>query len=351
MIVLNARNVHQALPEALYQLNLIGVRNESRNGPVLKFNEPVVTVYERPCERVMFWPQRDCNPFFHLFESLWMLGGRRDVESVAHYVARMRSFSDDGTTLHGAYGHRWRLHFGFDQLPKIIDALRKDPTDRRQVLSMWDAASDLGRSGKDLPCNLQALFTVNNDGALDMLVTNRSNDIVWGAYGANAVHFSYLLEHVASSLGRPVGRYWQMSMNFHSYLDTLKGVEDLQAYAEDDMLPASARWAGLDPYQDAVVQPFPLMSTDPADWGWELENFLDDDGPGTYADPFFSGVAQPMRAAHQEFKGSTGASRYVAALAALEDVQASDWKLAAQQWVQRRQEKFLRANDDGVLHE
>lgn len=352
MIVIQARNVQQALPEALYRLDCSGVRKDSRNGPVVKFNEPVTTVYERPAERVMFWPQRDCNPFFHLMESLWMLAGRNDVEFVAQFVNRMRTFSDDGMTFHGAYGFRWRQLFG-DQLKAIIAALKKDPTDRRQVLSMWDALNDLGRQGKDLPCNLQALFSINNAGQLDMTVTNRSNDIVWGAYGANAVHFSYLHEYMARCIGVPQGRYWQVSVNFHAYVDTLKGVQALQAFAEDEMLPAEARWAGLDPYQDGLVEPYPLISEPSTQESWDedLHAFLGNPDLLGLRDPFFRRVASPMWRAHYVFKSSLGRGRYEAALAELENVRATDWKLAGQQWIQRRLEKFERANDSGVAYE
>lgn len=355
MKVIHARNVHQALPEALYQLANEGIDRESRNGPVVVFPEPVTTVYEEPAERVLFWPARDANPFFHLMEALWMLGGRNDVEFVAQYVERMRSFSDDGVTFHGAYGHRWRVHFDRDQLPGIINALRENPEDRRQVLSMWDARVDLGREGKDVPCNLQALFQIDHEGKLVMMVTNRSNDIIWGAYGANAVHFSYLHEYVARSVGVPQGRYYQVSGNFHAYRDVLGKVAELVDCAPDPVLPEEARWAGLCPYIDARVEPFPLMSTDRTVWDADLEMFLDEGPVLGFRDPFFRRVAVPLRAAHRAYKETKGAARYSAALSILEDCEAEDWKLAAQEWIDRRQEAYeerlRRAQDDGVSYE
>lgn len=350
MKVIHARNVQQALPEALYQLEAEGVTSESRNGPVRKFDQPVTTVYERPTERVMFWPSRDANPFFHLFESLWMLSGRNDVEFVAGMVGRMRSYSDDGVTLHGAYGYRWRCWFGFDQLARIVSALAADPTDRRQVLSMWDATSDLGRKGKDLPCNLQALFTINNVGSLDMIVTNRSNDIVWGAYGANAVHFSYLQEYVASSLGRRVGRYWQVSANFHAYVEVLKGVNALASAAPDAMMPEELRWAGLDPYADGFVEPFPLMTLPANEWSEDLMAFMENPTVIGLRDPFFRKVAVPMWLAYQLYRETPGVGKFAVANAQLSRVAATDWRLAAQEWIARRHAKFLRDNDDGVNH-
>jgi thymidylate synthase len=370
MRVIKVRNVHQALPEALYQLSVNGVDRDSRNGPVRMFPEPVTTVYERPAERVLFWKERDANPFFHLYESLWMLGGRNDVESVAAYVENIRNYSDDGVTFHGAYGYRWRNHFANwqvtnleelanenifevakDQLPLIINALRENQDDRRQVLSMWDANVDLGRQGKDLPCNLQAIFQVAPDGRLDMTVTNRSNDIVWGAYGANAVHFSYLHEYVARSIGVEQGIYRQVSTNFHAYHATLTKVDCLGDFAIDMSLNSGSLLH--DPYIAQAVEPFPLISIDPAKWNDELEMFLGNPDTIGLTDPFFRRVAYPMCRAHREFKNKSNPNRFESALDWVDQVKATDWQLAAREWLARRWEaaKAKKANDDGVTYD
>ncbi|WVW77429.1 thymidylate synthase [Stenotrophomonas phage vB_SmaS_Bhz59] len=356
MKVIHARNVQQALPEALRALLLEGVERDSRNGPVLMFDEPVTTVYEKPAERVLFWAERDANPFFHLVESVWMLAGRNDVETVAHFVARMRSFSDDGKTFHGAYGFRWREHFGFDQLPRIIDALKKDGTDRRQVLSMWDARADLGRQGKDLPCNLQAIFQITARGDLDMTVTNRSNDIIWGAYGANAVHFSYLHEFVARAVGVPQGCYRQVSANFHAYRNVLEQVHGLADFADNPMVPDKFR-GQHDPYHRGEVEPFPLMSIPHDKWLEELDMFLECGPVMGITDPFFRRVLAPVVAAHAAFKTGKGDERFTVPLEVLKDCAASDWRRACEEWINRRwkaaQDKARRqrAEDDGVAYE
>lgn len=353
MILIKARNVHQALPIALGMLYQEGVHRETRNGPVLMFPEPVTTVYEQPEERVLFWAQRDANPFFHLVESLWMLGGRNDVAYVTDYVKRMADFSDDGKVFHGAYGFRWREHFGIDQLSVITDALRKNPDDRRQVLSMWDAEADLGRVGKDLPCNLQTTFQVNVDGKLDMMVTNRSNDMVWGAYGANAVHFSMLHEYVARSIGREVGKYWQVSANFHAYLNTYEQVEELAALAPSMHGPGRSLEM-RDPYLCGETSPFPIMNGSQAEWDVELGMFLNDPLRFSFNEPFFEMVAKPMYEAHEAYKRTKGGDRYDNALVCLEKVAASDWQMAAIEWIERRRAKASakreRANDDGVTY-
>lgn len=350
MKVIRTRNVHQALPLGLSLLNHEGVQRDSRNGPVLVFPEPVTTVYERPAERVVFWPSRDANPFFHLMESLWMLAGRNDVEYVAQYVQRMRSFSDDGVTFHGAYGYRWRQHFDFDQLRAIIKALSRDKDCRRQVLSMWDARADLGREGKDLPCNLQAVFQIATDGRLDMMVTNRSNDIVWGAYGANAVHFSYLHEFVARAVGVEQGVYRQVSANLHGYVAVLDQVKDLPAYAPDPLGHPTP-----DPYVTGLVEPFPLMTIEPGAWMDELLMFLSNPEAVGFRDPFFRRVAVPMHLAHEAYKRGSGETKFTEATVLLKTVAATDWQLAAADWIDRRWERFQnrkrRTQDDGVAYD
>jgi len=361
MRVIRARNVQQAIPEALHQLRSAGVVRNSRNGPVIVFPEPVVTVYERPDERVVFWPARDANPFFHLIESLWMLDGRDDVETVARYVQRMREFSDNGRTFHGAYGYRWRHHFGADQLAIIIDGLKADKDDRRQVLSMWDARADLierPNPARDIPCNLQAIFQVSVDGRLDMTITNRSNDLVWGAYGANAVHFSYLHEYVARCAGIPLGVYRQISINLHVYTAVLPQVIHLADEAPSGAYPPAFHWVSRDPYTAETVTPYPLMSVDPDKWRADLDMFFENPYAMGFHDPFFRRVAIPMALAHTTFKQTSPPERYKLTRAALANVQATDWKRAALEWVDRREhnaqvkaEAKKRAEDDGVAYE
>ena len=92
MQVVKVKNVNIALPLGLTLLYEDGILRQSRAGDVIEYPEAVATVYEKPRERVLFSPERDANPFFHFMEGLWMLDGRNDVESIAHYVKRMGKF-------------------------------------------------------------------------------------------------------------------------------------------------------------------------------------------------------------------------------------------------------------------
>ncbi len=256
MHVLKGRNVHWLLPEAMRYIQSRGVERDSRNGLVLQAPTPVSSVYERPDERVEFHEERDSNPFFHLLESLWMLDGRRDVAWLSQFNSNIGRYSDDGSVFHGAYGWRWRQAFDLDQIKIIAQALLKNPDDRRQVLQMWSAPDDLGVSSKDIPCNLLAVFGVSPlDGRLDMIVYNRSNDTIWGCYGANAVHFSVLHEWMAAAVGRPLGTYTQVSFNWHLYLEPHGEMK--RKLAEKCVEPPSGQGMSRCPYNAGQVDALP----------------------------------------------------------------------------------------------
>lgn len=319
---LRVRNVNEAFVEGLWKMKTMGVRESSRNGDVLVFPEPVMTTYERPQERVLFYAERDANPFFHLLECLWMMAGRDDVEMMQFFNGKMATYSDDGKTFNGAYGHRWRNRFGFDQLRTLIDHLRAEPDTRRAVLTMWGPREDLANlSSKDVPCNTQAYFDLRG-GRLNMTVCNRSNDMIWGAYGSNAVHFSFLQEFIAAALGAPLGVYRQFSNNLHLYVEQHGALLDAP-------LPALR-----DPYKAGVAALPVLTDTSWERWLLECEHFCNapfalDRG---YHHPFFSEVARPMALAYKERKEKQGdGGRYVASIA------ADDWRLACTEWIERRE--------------
>ncbi len=331
MHVIEVRNVHCALPEMMYQLQRKGIRRDSRNGPVLRLPEPCTIKYERPQERVVFWPERAANPFFHLLESLWMLAGRRDVEYPASIVSSMRDFSDGGATFHGAYGYRWRVHFNVDQVLKIAEALKVNPDDRRQVLTMWDPMVDLGADSKDLPCNTHAYLSRDQDGRLDLMVCNRSNDAVWGALGANAVHFSVLQEVMAGLISCPIGRYWQVSNNMHLYLDRHEALMNTLA---DRAFPSTI----TDPYADGSVMVTPILPRgDAAQFLREVPMFLEEGLPLGMTSPFLRRVAYPMSRAVQAMRSVPPPTRYDIALSELMGMQKdSDWRVVSEAWIRQK---------------
>jgi thymidylate synthase len=338
MKVIKVRNVNDAFIMGLCYLQKEGVKRDSRNGKVLVAPEPVCTVYLQPKERVLFNIARDANPFFHLYESIWMLAGRRDVKSLTNFVARMEEFSDDGTTFHAAYGYRWMKQFKIqdnsladfvddtsldtsDQISKIIDILKNNKDDRRAVLQIWDAHLDLGKQSKDIPCNLTVHFQVSAENKLDMTVFNRSNDIIWGCYGANAVHFSFLQEYVAYKTSYEIGRYYQISNNYHAYLKTLEKVKDEKTISCPYSGPSAPRVVGVD------------FSTD------ECLKFIREVRPESmhsnfnFNSVFLREVALPMTVSYYHYKKG---DKRLAQDTLLKMIAGVDWKIAGLEWLGRR---------------
>lgn len=347
MFCLRVPNVNKALPMGLRWLSSYnGDREPSRNGDVLVSRMPVCTIYDDITHRVLFSPVRNANPFFHLMEALWMLAGRNDLASIVQFNSQMKTYSDDGgLTQPAAYGHRWREYFGYDQLAVIIRELRDNPSTRRCVLTMWNAGGERDNSvlvgtgdllaavhgSADVPCNTQAYFRIH-DGTLDMSVMCRSNDIYWGAYGANVVHFSILLEYIAIAVGVKPGKLYQMSWNYHLYPDVVGDAARMQELILD--------CERTDYYTSRVLRPMKLMH-EHSIFDIEVRQFCDDMVPGqpivarNYSEPFIGMVALPMLRSWQAYK----AGDYFEAEEQARKVRSDDWRIASTDWMDRKAQK------------
>lgn len=337
MRVINVHNVNQALAEGLDLMQYSGVIEESRNGPVLVLPEPVTTIYQNPQMRVLLSPKRNANPFFHVMEALWMLAGRNDLKFINQFNKQIAEYSDDGKTFHGAYGYRWRHQFFIDQLDMIVEMLRAEPSTRRAVLGIWDPPIDLNAKTKDLPCNDVVFFDYHNE-QLNCTICCRSNDMWWGAYGANAVHFSFLLEYIAARSEIPMGVMRQVSNNMHIYT-AIVDRNKITEYADD-----AARYDPYTtgPYYGRRHQRRPLIPTprlvpfvsNRAVFDVELRRFMDEPTlEREYKNVFLEAVAVPMARAWKFHK----IHDYKQAQLEVGHIRADDWRLACAQWLVRRQ--------------
>jgi thymidylate synthase len=310
---------------------------------VLVLDQPVMTVTANPTQRVLRSPTRDANPFFHLFESIWMLAGRSDGVFLDRWV---RNFSErfgdnhlDGL-IWGAYGHRWRRSFDYDQIQVAVTRLRRNMLDRRVVIAMWDPNMDIWDPEEldestnqpfpepaDLPCNTHIYPRVVG-GCLDLTVCCRSNDAIWGAHGANAVHFSVLQEYMAAAIGVRVGTLYQLSNNYHAYTDNFS-VEKMQQIIRETP----------EPYGPTLP-----MVAEPGHFLRDCEVFcglVEHSDPGPLLrqsdmsgdNPWFHLVAAPLLLAHREWRESGDVD---AAVEMLRRMPAIDWRTAAVEWLERR---------------
>lgn len=374
----NVNDAFQSIVEGIEDQSIPTIKTPSRNGPVLQIEQPIIITYTHPRERVLFNQVRDANPFFHLYEALWMLAGRNDVEALKYYASTIGDFSDDGKTFNGAYGYRWRhakygradFNLQTDQLSIIIDHLKRKPESRRVVLQMWNVEDDLLKidSSKDVCCNTAVYFSIRTPSEevtaledpcsyLDMTVTNRSNDIIWGMFGANAVHFSFLQEYIACALGIQVGVYNQFSNNAHVYTETNSGWHPEKWLAE---------------YKNRTMHSPPKLSYGhgPNDASgnvgtsqslfWIRENTVEEfDGEckrfvelnkqefsliqdSTWKCEFLNTTAQPMMLAFHMYKQKD----FKNALGWCETIRGADWRVACTNWIQKRKANHEKKTQD-----
>lgn len=293
--------------EMMFTLKMTGEPSPSERGTVLALRHPVMITVSRPTERVLIDPVRMANPFFHVAEAVWMMAGYSDTEWLSQFNKGIVDYADKDGTIHGAYGHRWQAYFGMDQLRICRDVLKREPYSRRAVLQMWCPAGDLNASYNDVPCNTAIYFRVRR-GALNVTVTNRSNDVIWGMCGANAVHLTVMQEVMAGELGLEVGPYTVMSNNAHVYMD-LPGVMD--------MLKTTSS------YQHAV-SPMPIMGKGDTLEGFvaECRKLITQGQSFVPQNRWLRAVAKPM------FDIYTKGEMYH-----YSDVQCPQWKGAVMQWL------------------
>lgn len=305
----------QLYEEGLYKFRVCGRPEHSRNGPVLVMPEITVFRLMEPRCRVLDDHIRNANPFFHMMEFIWMMAGRLDVEWIAQFNKQYREYADDGQ-VKAAYGYRWRRAFGFDQIRFVINQLKRNPTSRQATLQMWLPQEDLPTFHKDKACNISIMFR-NNSGALDMLVTNRSNDFVWGALGANIVHMTMLHELVSHFSKIPLGRYSVVSMNLHIYTEMPNYQAISNTLVADEI------------YKEC--EPLPLFgeTEEYNDFVSDCENFCNGD-LGLLTTDFLGNTALPAYVAWKVRENREHAYESIATM------KHPDWRIACQNYLKRK---------------
>lgn len=358
---IRSRNTNTLMLEIIRLFNIPAahiVREQSRNGPVMRFAEPVTICLTHPWERVNFSPVRNCNPFFHLMEAVAMLGKTNNAKLLSHFAKNMLSFSDDGQTYNAFYGTRLRAYrskrwmypsdaitIEQDQLDEVIQILKADTLSRQAVALLWDPADLMYMKTKDKACNLSLIFSIDR-GTVRMTTHNRSNDAVWGGVmGANVVHFSCFHEYVALAIGLPMGEWWHHSNNLHVYEDRGRTETSPSEWSRLAALN-EADYQDVYPNVDrsSLVELFPSGSAkDRVIFEEEMHTFLASCigqfksfdlsiSPKPYRNRFIAEVAVPMYNAWQAHKNEAPD----VAMKHAETIASPDWRVACVDWLDRR---------------
>lgn len=255
-----------------------GVKRVTRGDLCYELPEPVIFKITNPLAREVTIPIRRWYKVLPYAESLWIASGRNDMGYITHYLSRMANYSDDGVTMRGGYGPRYRDYNGgvedyrietlnvrqngsVDQLRYVIECFMQDANTRRAVISFGDPVKDdFDESGqlketKDVPCTRELHFIKQTFGnKLDMIVRMRSNDLIWGASAVNVFNYTFMQEYVAAVLGMGVGNYFHIADNLHYYRRHSKLVHALAKIDEhaEAPLPLNKSFRSLQEF-DALV--------------------------------------------------------------------------------------------------
>jgi len=129
------------------------------------------------------------------------------------------------------YGVQWRNWKGVDekgnvvvvdQLTKALDTLKKDPTNRRIIVSAWNPA-ELNQMALP-PCHYS--FHLLSDGeSVDLLWNQRSVDTPLGL-PYNIASYALQLKLIAATVGMLPGRLIGFLADVHIYENQMEGVEE-----------------------------------------------------------------------------------------------------------------------------
>lgn len=204
----------------------LGTETVRRGGEVKELSYVNAKIHY-PTQRCYVLPGRNDNIFSKVAETLWVMAGRNDIHWLSTFLPRAKEFSDDGIVWRGGYGPRIRKWKSYtpsgtktvDQLKYVVDLINENRYTRQAVISLWDPVIDTG-SGKDIPCNNWLHFMVTHvcgEDYLNLHVSQRSADIMWGWSNINLFEWSVLLQAVAYWTNTIVGEIYYNVSNLHLY--------------------------------------------------------------------------------------------------------------------------------------
>lgn len=158
--------------------------------------------------------ERKWNIIFALGEFCWHLSGSNKLNNIHYYSKNWELISDDREHItESCYGSK--IFKESDDWQNLILELRKDIYSRRAVINLYSSEHSLGKNMSDVSCTLSLQFLYRND-KLDLIVTMRSNDIVWGLPN-DIFFFTLLQEYLAKLLNVVPGDYYHQVASLHIY--------------------------------------------------------------------------------------------------------------------------------------
>ncbi|MFA6307892.1 MAG: thymidylate synthase [Patescibacteria group bacterium] len=182
-------------------------------------------------------------------------------EKMAEFVENVKSdaeFASKWGDLGPVYGKQWRDFGGVDQLMDIIERIKKNPNDRRMIVSAWNPP-EIPQMALP-PCHLLFQFYVA-DGKLSLQMYQRSCDTFLGV-PFNIASYSLLLMMVAQVTGLKPGTFVHVYGDLHIYTNHFDQVKE-QLSRQPKPLPIMKINPAVKKIEDFVYEDFTLEGYDP----------------------------------------------------------------------------------------
>lgn len=166
-----------------------------------------------PTQRVITTEWRKFSSIYAEREYKWYLSGNRSVEEIKKYAPIWDTMHGGDNIVNSNYGWQWMRN---GQLEKCIKQLKDNKNTRQAWFSVFDG-KEKDDYTFDTPCTLAVGFDIKPGiGTLDMCVTMRSNDLIYG-FCNDQYCWTKLQQTIADELKIPIGTYYHFAHDLHIY--------------------------------------------------------------------------------------------------------------------------------------
>ncbi len=160
-----------------------------------------------------------------IYELLWLISGDTNIKFLLdHNVHIWDEWADANGNLGPVYGHQWRNFNsqGIDQIKDVIERIKKNPQDRRLIVTAWNPAQIEQMALP--PCHCFFQFDVTPDGKLNCMLYQRSCDMFLGV-PFNIASYALLTMMIAQVCGLQPGEFVHTLGNTHIYSNHFEQVK------------------------------------------------------------------------------------------------------------------------------
>lgn len=167
-----------------------------------------------PRNRYIYSQRRKMSFGFCIANFIWLLSGKKDVETICFYNNKGLAFSSNGEYYEAAFGDR--LFGSYSLIESAIRLIQKDNTTRRALIPMF-LPTDLISLPLDTPCASSIQIMVRGN-KVDFFLHMRSQAVV-SVFPYDIFLFTMLHEYISLALGIPMGKFNYYCNSFHYYLE------------------------------------------------------------------------------------------------------------------------------------